>query len=47
MKFRKKISAFVASAVVLGSAVNSFADSTVEPRTPPYELTANFKKNLP
>jgi len=47
MKFRKKISALVASAVVLGSAVNSFADSTVEPQTPPYELTASFKKISP
>lgn len=47
MKFGKKISALVASAVVLGSAVNGFADSAVEPKTPPYDLTANFKKISP
>ena len=47
MNYGKNVSVLLASAIVLVSAFNSFADSAIAPTTPPYDLTANFKKISP
>jgi len=47
MNYGKNISVLLASAVVLVSTLNGFADSAIDPKSPPYDLTANFKKISP
>ena len=47
MNYGKNISAVIASAVVLGSALNGFADSAVEQTMLSYDLTSNFNKIEP
>ena len=47
MNYGKNISAVITSAVVLGSALNGFADSAVEQKMLSYNLTSNFNKIEP